>query len=99
MVRLRCGACDDFFEKKDKHVTCSACKKKYHGDCTKLSENEFKIMGSKTRLKWFCTICEDEVTDMLTNFEKFRKVSVAIEKMKDEIDNKVRDFEKKANIV
>ena len=83
MPRTRCDFCDVFLPKNEAHIECSACKKKYHEKCSKLSEPEFKMMSQRTQLKWFCEICNDDVTDMLNNFEKFRKVSKEIEKMKE----------------
>ena len=95
---MKCGACEKTFAKKEQQVDCSACKKKYHINCSKLSDDELKIFMSKTKLKWFCMICEDDVAELLTNFEKFRKVSATIEKIQNEIDAKVSNFEKRLTV-
>ena len=95
MPRTKCDQCDTFFSKNEVCLECNACKKKYHEKCSKLSEAEFKIMTQRTQLKWFCEMCNEDVTDMLNNFEKFRKVSKEIEKMKNDINSKMNDFEKR----
>ena len=41
-------------------------------------------MGSKTILEWFCDIYDPEVSDILANYQKFKKVSNEISKMKNE---------------
>ena len=93
MSRNKCGGCDLTIKKNEGVVECAACKKKYHGDCSKLSDNEFAVISSKTKLKWFCSLCNDDVVDILNNYEKFKKVSATIEAMKNEVDEKVSQFE------
>ena len=55
MVRTRttCGACDEEVQRGEKAIECGACKAKYHGNCSNLSEAERKIMTTKTNLKWY----------------------------------------------
>ena len=90
----QCGSCDASFKRGEKSISCSACKHRYHYQCSMLSESEFDVCSNKSILKWFCRLCENDVNDILTNFEKFKKVSKEIMDMKSELDsrfNKVED--------
>ena len=90
----KCGACDNGFAPKEATINCSACKKPHHYDCTGLSEDEFDVMASKkTKLKWFCRLCSDHVSDILTNFEKFKKMNAEIQSIRNDIDKRFLDIE------
>ena len=93
--RIQCGSCDEVCGKNDEGVECDACKKKFHKSCTNLKDEEYKILTSRTRLKWFCQMCESDVEDILNNFEKFKKVSNEISKIKNEMDTKILEIEKR----
>ena len=94
MVRkLYCGSCDEEVKRNDKNVECDACKKKYHTSCSKLSDAECNVLSTKTNLKWYCQLCENDVKDILSNFEKFKKVSHEISKLKSDMDEKLKVFE------
>ena len=95
VVRIKCGSCEEVVKKNEHVACCSACKKSFHGNCTNLTEAEFQIACGKSKLKWFCDMCDSDVTDMLNNFDKFRKVSVYIEKQRAEIDRKMDIMEKR----
>ena len=97
MVRTKttCGACDEEVQRGEKAIECGACKAKYHGNCSNLSETERKIMTTKTNLKWYCLMCDSNVKEILNNFEKFKKMSIEIEKNKKEIKDAISDFDKR----
>ena len=90
-----CGSCEETFNKNDKNVDCSACKKKFHPRCTKISESEIAVLLGKCSLKWYCVFCEPDVEDILNNFEKFKKVSSEISSIKNEIESRFNEIEKK----
>jgi len=91
----KCGSCEALVKKNESFAECGACKKHFHGRCTQLSDEEFPMASPKSRLKWFCDICNSDVIDMLCNYDKFRKVSAHIEKIKEDIDSKLKDVEKR----
>ena len=97
--RNKCGSCDTCFAKGEKYLTCNACKNKYHEKCSQLNDNELDVIMKKTKLQWFCEICNDDVVDMICNFEKFRKVAKEIEKMKNEMNSKINEFEKRVTLI
>lgn len=94
-TKVQCGSCDEDIKRGDDNVGCSACKVKYHLQCTSLNENERKVLASKSNLKWFCILCDDDVCDMLNNFEKFRKVSKEIKILKKDMEAKLKAFEER----
>ena len=93
MVVRKCGSCDKTFVRTDEPITCDGCKRRYHGKCTTLNDNKLTILKHSNHLKWFCLVCPDDVDNILNNFEKFLKVSDAIEKMKIENENRFREIE------
>ena len=96
MGRFKCGSCEACFSAKETHVECSACHKKYHEKCSKLSDIEFKTVASKSsRLKWFCDLCNKDVENMLDNYDRFRKVSAEISKIKTEMVAKLEEYDKR----
>ena len=100
MVKFKCGSCEICFKASEIHVECSACHKKYHNSCSKLSDIDFKTVASKSsKLKWFCDLCNNDVENMLDNYDRFRKVSAEISKMKTELEVKLENFEKRLLIV
>ena len=93
MVR-KCGACDKNIQRNEAYIDCSVCRKSHHFACLNLSEDEFEIMSSrKTKQKWFCRLCDPQVTDILTNLEKFKRMSGEIKTMKDDMQKKLKEFE------
>ena len=93
---VKCGSCDETFKRNEKSMACSACKNKYHQPCSNVTEEEFAMMlVARTKLKWFCQLCEADVSDILTNFEKFKKVSKEISNIKNDISNKLKDIEQR----
>ena len=95
MSKRKCGSCDKIFARSEANIECNACKRKYHAECTQLNDEEFNVLSSSRKLKWFCPLCDDDVGNLLTNFEKFRKVSIEIEKMKSENEARLADIEKR----
>ena len=93
--KSQCGSCDEDIKRNENSVLCHACKNKYHWSCSNLNENECKIMSTKSNLKWFCQMCENDVSDILNNFEKFRKVSNEIKNMKSDMEVKLKQFEER----
>ena len=89
----RCGSCDEIVKRTESSLVCSACKKKTHQSCTDLSEAEAKILQSRTKLKWYCHMCDPDITEILANFHKFKKVSNEIAKMKTENEKRLKEFE------
>ena len=67
----------------------------HHFQCSGLSEAEFDFASGKTKaaLKWYCSLCNDHASDILSNFEKFKKMNNEIKTMKTKIDKKFLDFE------
>lgn len=90
----KCGSCDLPIKKKtDITAQCQACKESYHESCSGLSNSDFAIISKKSALKWFCKTCDTQVTDLLTNFEKFKKMNAELKSIRDDIDRKMSDFE------
>ena len=93
MVR-KCGCCDLGFKKSEAFICCDACKIPHHQHCSKLSDNEFDLASDKkSSLKWYCILCDNHVSDILTNFDKFKKINAEIKSVKDEINDKLLDLE------
>ena len=93
MVR-RCGACDGGFSRQESFVDCNACLKPHHSQCSGLSDAEFDVMAiKKSKLKWFCRLCDGQVTDVLSNLEKFKKYSIEITNVRNDLKNQIENFE------
>ena len=95
MAPRKCGSCDKCFNKNDGTVSCDGCKRRYHEKCTPLSDAERGILFGSNSLKWFCILCKDDVDNILSNYEKFLKVSDAIEKIKNENESRFAEIEKR----
>ena len=95
MSKRKCGSCDKLFSKNEANIERSACKRKYHFECTSLNDDEFTVLSASRKLKWFCILCDEDVDNLLTNFEKFRKVSIEIEKIKSENEARLAEIEKR----
>ena len=91
----RCGLCEETFKKNEFSFECCACKKKFHGKCTDLSDDEAKLLHSKTILKWYCRLCDPDIADILANFQKFKKVSNEIAKMNADNEKRLKEIEKR----
>ena len=90
----KCGGCNLPAKRTEAHIVCSACKLKFHEQCSHLLNNEFSLMSSrKSSLKWFCRVCDPYVTEVLTNLEKYKKMNVELKNVRDDIDKKLADFE------
>ncbi len=88
--KFPCGFCDS--NVTNDGIQCDACTKWYHFGCTKLKEKIYKaIEGSEKELSWFCALCKPDVKNMLSNFERFKKVDHEIEKNKKAIDDKIKE--------
>ena len=99
MTKRRCASCDETFKKNDQITECDSCKKRFHQACTNLDSNEAQVLSrNKTKFKWFCIFCEPDVMEMLSNFQKFKKVSVEISKMKADMEEKLNSIERRINI-
>ena len=96
MVAARCGSCDDGFKRAEKTVACDACRQKFHFTCSKLSETEFELVAAaKCKLKWYCLLCENDVRDILTNLEKFKKMNKELASIKEDVYSKLKEVEKR----
>ena len=98
MPTKRCASCDQNIGSRQRYIDCNACIKPYHEQCCDLEAAEFEVcFKKKSALKWFCRVCDPQVTDLLSNFEKFKKVNIAIENIRNEfrteIDQKMQEFE------
>ena len=94
-----CGSCDENFKRNEASIGCNSCKKRFHYECSKLPEDEADALAkNKSKLKWFCIFCEQEVTEILTNLQKFRKVSVEISKMKEEMEEKLKNMDRRITV-
>ena len=55
------------------------------------------MFTKKSTLKWYCRLCDPHINDLLTNYEKFKKVNLAIEEiraeMREELNSKMNEFE------
>ena len=98
----RCGQCDVEVKNTDSYVQCASCLIYYHRKCTELSNGEFEALYEastkvKTRraLKYFCPICEEPVADVLSNIQKFKKMSIELKNIQQEIENKLNEFNKR----
>ena len=92
----KCGCCDEGFSRGEACIDCSACRKSHHDKCSKLSDDEFLLMQSnKSSLKWFCRLCDSQVTDILTNIERFKKFSAEISSIEKNIEDKFSVIENK----
>ena len=93
MVR-KCGKCDSNITRAEAFIDCSACRKSYHFQCSDLFEDAFDTGKDKnSNLKWFCRLCNDHVTEVLSNFEKFKKFNEEMRKLRTDMENKLLDFE------
>ena len=95
MAPRKCGSCDRTFGRSEEIISCSACKRKYHANCSQLSQEEQAAFAASSRLKWFCILCEQDVDHILNNYEKFQKVSDAIRVMKEENETRFVQIEKR----
>ena len=94
----RCGSCDLNIPAREASVTCNACKVPFHERCSQLADDEFKILASqKSSLKWFCRLCDPQILEILTNFEKLKKFSSEIKTIRQEIDQKIQDLDNRIN--
>ena len=92
----KCGTCDLTLKvRTDPCVQCHACKLNFHEKCSGLSTPEFAVVSKKSSLRWFCRMCDSHVTDVLTNFEKFKKMNAELKAIRDDIDKKLNDFDKR----
>jgi len=90
----KCGACDLTCRRAETLANCNACNLPYHEKCSGLPNAEFLLISSKkSKLKWFCRICDVQVSEILTNFEKLKKMNAELKGIKDEIDRKMSNFE------
>ena len=94
--RNPCGACGENVDTSVSSITCDACKKWHHLGCTELAEEDITFYkGRASKFKWFCRLCDPKVTEVLTYFEKFQKMTNELIKVEKKIDNKLADFQKK----
>ena len=69
-----------------------------HRACTQLTPIQFDAMVEASKsdapsIKYFCDLCIKPVTDILCNFQKFKKVQQELNKIKEEIDDKIENLE------
>ena len=93
MVR-RCKECDRNIARQEAFVVCDACKSPFHANCTALIDAEIDLMASNnSKLKWYCVSCDSQVADVLSNLEKFKKYTDEIRKIRNDMENKMKDFD------
>ena len=90
----KCGSCDLAITKRDKNViTCDACKTGFHDRCSGLNNDEFLVVSKRSAIKWFCRVCDPEVTEILTNLERFKKANTEYRTLCDDVEKKLADFD------
>ena len=98
--------CDESFTKPDGstrgYVQCSACLDYLHRECSGLSKLAFDAMvetaqatTNKKNLKYCCNVCDSTVTELLSNFQKFKKMQNELNKIQKETDDKIKSFERR----
>ena len=94
-----CNGCDEPFKDGDSWIQCAACTKWLHRKCTDLNDLQFDAMvdtskqqKQKNSLKFFCELCDGTVTDILSNFQKYKKMENELKKVRVEIDSKIEEF-------
>ena len=105
-----CSSCDHPFDKKDGWIQCSACLEYLHSRCSGLSRLALEVMDEeakkpktkKNKLRYTCEVCDETVTDLLTNFQKFKKMNNTLSEMTNEfkqirhdLDNKIENLNKR----
>ena len=99
MVR-KCGLCDTPVARQEIYLDCNACKKSYHSQCSGLTDLEMETMKKKgCKLKWYCRLCDDHVTDILKNLEKFKKFNEEVKKIQNEVEQKIKNLESRVQKV
>ena len=90
-----CGVCESSVP--DGGIKCDACQKWHHVDCIDgVDKDDIAYMKKKLlKLHWYCRVCDNTVTELLSNFEKFKKLNMEVKKMKDDIDKKYSDMVKR----
>ena len=96
-----CGTCDLLIKETDSYIKCSACPNWLHRKCTKLSDLQFdaiiesdkiaKKTGKKS-LIWCCELCDGTITDMLTNFQRYKKMELELSKIRDETKEEINEM-------
>ena len=69
----KCGleSCSMNVTKASKGTQCEICKEWWHKDCSGLTEDEYKVLGSnKQGIHWFCRYCEKGATGLLDIIQK-----------------------------
>ena len=51
------------------------------------------LESRKETLKWLCRLCDPQILEILTNFEKVKKFPSEIKTIRQEIDHKIQDLE------
>ena len=67
----------------------------FNEKCSGLTSPEFSIASKKSSLRWFCRLCDSHVTDVLTNLEKFKKMNAELKTIREDIERKMDDFDKR----
>ena len=93
-----CGVCDKAVQSG---IQCNGCKRWHHNDCpgVGINDSEIQLFSKCKKFKWFCRICDKDVTEILTHFEKFKKFSSLIENQKNEIKATKEALDTKINQV
>ena len=93
--RWPCGVCQS--NVPDGGIKCDACQKWHHADCVDGidSEDLAYLKRKKLKMHWYCRLCDSSVTEILSNFEKFKKFNIEVKKMKDEMDKKYSEMAKR----
>ena len=60
-----------------------------------ISDDEAAFFKAHPKFEWFCKMCKPDVRQILTNFEKFKKMSIEIKKIQDQTDKRMKDLEKR----
>ena len=82
----KCKTCSNKVSRSDKGIQCEICDKWWHAKCVKLSDEKYELMSDEL-IHWYCSNCNGAAS-------KLRKELIQIKKKQDELENKLKNFEK-----
>ena len=83
-----CGLCESNVPTDG--IQCDACSKWFHGDCAEFSAEEIAFMKKfQKKFKWYCRYCDKDVKDILSNFEKFKKMTIELKNIQKDMNGKL----------
>ena len=79
MKKKTCNTCDTNIKRQEQFLDCNSCKQSHHAPCTDLPDDEYSVNASKkSSQKWYCRLNDPAVTEILSNFEKFKKLNAEV---------------------